>query len=142
MRPGGISRITGEQEYGFKHVLIRDVSYGQLPKSRRARAAQALRRLARNATRAARTSSARSSRTTSSKRALTARTVARPLEPPPLDAAVEALSRAAAKTERREGFREAERFYTRALELADEPTWPSAPTFATGVRECWSAKET
>jgi class 3 adenylate cyclase/tetratricopeptide (TPR) repeat protein len=31
------SRISGEQEYGFKHVLIRDVAYSTLPKSVRAR---------------------------------------------------------------------------------------------------------
>ncbi len=31
------SRLAGEQEYAFKHVLIRDVAYGMLPKSVRSR---------------------------------------------------------------------------------------------------------
>jgi class 3 adenylate cyclase/tetratricopeptide (TPR) repeat protein len=119
VRPGGTSRITGEQEYGFKHVLIRDVSYGQLPKSRRAllhrRFGDWLETLPGGEDEFSEIVAYHLEQA-----CLTARTVARPLEPPPLDAAVEALSRAAAKTERREGFREAERFYTRALELADE----------------------
>ena len=34
-RPG--SRLAGEHEYAFKHALIRDVAYGTLPKSVRAR---------------------------------------------------------------------------------------------------------
>jgi class 3 adenylate cyclase/predicted ATPase len=119
VRPGGTSRIAGEREYAFKHVLIRDVSYGQLPKSRRAvlhqrfadwvialpgREEELSEIVAYHLEQAC----------------LTARAVARPAEPPPVDAAVEALMRAAAKAERREGFREAERFYTRALDLADE----------------------
>jgi class 3 adenylate cyclase/tetratricopeptide (TPR) repeat protein len=119
VRPGGTSRITGEQEYGFKHVLIRDVSYGQLPKSRRAvlhrRFGDWLEMLPGGEDEFSEIVAYHLEQA-----CLTARTVARPLEPPPLDAAVEALSRAAAKTERREGFREAERFYTRALELTDE----------------------
>ncbi len=31
--PGGGARLAGEREYAFKHVLIRDVAYGMLPKS-------------------------------------------------------------------------------------------------------------
>src|SRR5262249_40434081 len=31
------SRLAGEREYAFKHVLIRDVAYGMLPKSVRCR---------------------------------------------------------------------------------------------------------
>jgi class 3 adenylate cyclase/tetratricopeptide (TPR) repeat protein len=119
VRPGGTSRITGEQEYGFKHVLIRDVSYGQLPKSRRAvlhrRLGDWLETLPGGEDEFSEIVAYHLEQA-----CLTARTVARPLEAPPFDAAVEALSRAAAKTERREGFREAERFYTRALELAGE----------------------
>ena len=119
VRPGGISRMTGEREYGFKHVLIRDVSYGQLPKSRRAvlhrRFGDWLETLPGGEDEFSEILAYHLEQA-----CLTARTVARPLEQPPLEAAVEALSRSAAKTERREGFREAERFYTRALELADE----------------------
>ena len=35
--PGAASRLAGEREYAFKHVLIRDVAYGMLPKSIRSR---------------------------------------------------------------------------------------------------------
>ncbi len=119
VRPGDASRMADERAYAFKHALIRDVSYGQLPKGRRAvlhrrfadwviglpgREQELSEIVAYHLEQAC----------------LTARTVARPPEPPPIERAVAALKRAAAKAERREGFREAERFYTRALELADE----------------------
>jgi class 3 adenylate cyclase/tetratricopeptide (TPR) repeat protein len=119
VRPGGASRITSEREYAFKHVLIRDVSYGQLPKGRRAvlhrRFADWIAGLP-----GVEDEFSEFVAYHLEQACLTARAVARPLESPPVDAAVEALMRAAAKAERREGFREAERFYTRALELADE----------------------
>ncbi|MGH2922596.1 MAG: ATP-binding protein, partial [Solirubrobacterales bacterium] len=35
--PAARSRLTGEHEYAFKHVLIRDVAYGMLPKAVRCR---------------------------------------------------------------------------------------------------------
>src|SRR5215210_8068228 len=35
--PSAVSRLAGEQEYAFKHVLIRDVAYSMLPKSVRCR---------------------------------------------------------------------------------------------------------
>src|SRR5207342_2510757 len=118
VRPTDASRISGEREYGFKHVLIREVSYGQVPKGRRA----VLHR------RFADWADAQPGLGDDfievvayhlEQACLTARGVARPLESPPVGAAVEALSRAGAKAERREGFREAERFYTRALGIAD-----------------------
>jgi class 3 adenylate cyclase/predicted ATPase len=34
---GGVSRLAGEREYAFKHVLIRDVAYGMLPRAVRSR---------------------------------------------------------------------------------------------------------
>jgi class 3 adenylate cyclase/tetratricopeptide (TPR) repeat protein len=119
IRTGGTSRIRGEHEYAFKHVLIRDVSYGQLPKGRRAvlhrRFADWVRELPGGEDEFSEVLAYHLEQA-----CLTTRTVARPLEPPPTAAAVSALGRAAAKAERREGFREAERFYTRALDLADE----------------------
>src|SRR5207237_5043712 len=51
---------------------------------------------------------------------LIARTIARPTEPPPLDAAISALVRAGEKAERREGTAEADRYYERAFELAQD----------------------
>ena len=35
--PAGEGRLEGERELGFKHVLIRDVAYGMLPKAVRSR---------------------------------------------------------------------------------------------------------
>ena len=37
LAPGATSAMTGERELAFKHVLIRDVAYGMLPKAVRAR---------------------------------------------------------------------------------------------------------
>ncbi len=120
VRRRGTSRIAGEREYEFKHVLIRDVSYGQLPKSRRG---VLHRRFAEWITRLPAPEDELSEFVAYhlEQACLTARAVARPLEPPPIEAATEALARAAAKAERREGHREAERFYARALDLAEEP---------------------
>jgi class 3 adenylate cyclase/tetratricopeptide (TPR) repeat protein len=39
---GGASSITGERELSFTHVLIRDVAYGSIPRSRRAEAHEAV----------------------------------------------------------------------------------------------------
>ena len=81
--------------------------------------ARPLRRLGRSRCRGVeRRAQSRSSRTTSSRRAST-RGVGRSEAPPPIERAVEALMRRAEKAERREGIREAERYYARALELAE-----------------------
>ncbi len=110
------SRLEGEREYAFKHILIRDVAYGELPKARRAtlhlRFAQWISALpsgedeyveivAYHLEQACRL----------------VREVGRTAVVPPVVAAAEALARAGEKAEGREGFREAERFYTRALDL-------------------------
>jgi len=109
-----LSSVAGEQEYAFKHILIRDVAYAQLPKGRRAelhvRFAQWTTELPggddefveivayhlENACRLA-------------------REVARSPIPPPVLEAVDALARAAEKVLRREGWSEAVRYYERAL---------------------------
>jgi class 3 adenylate cyclase/tetratricopeptide (TPR) repeat protein len=110
------STVRGEREYAFKHILIRDVAYGQLPKGRRAELhvsfadwVQALSAgeeefveiVAYHLEQACRL----------------AGEVARSPIPPPVLRAVEALIRAAEKAERREGMREAARFYERALDV-------------------------
>ncbi|HEX6491427.1 MAG TPA: adenylate/guanylate cyclase domain-containing protein [Gaiellaceae bacterium] len=113
------SMIAGELEYLFKHVLIRDVAYSQLPKRRRsalhARFAAWVAELPGGEDELIEFVAYHLEQS-----CLLARTIARPEVPPPLEAAVLALARAAAKSERREGFREAERFYSRALALADD----------------------
>jgi len=112
------SMIAGELEYLFKHVLIRDVAYSQLPKRRRstlhARFASWLAGLPGGEDELIEFVAYHLEQA-----CLIAQTIARPEEQPPFDVAVTALARAAAKSERREGFREAERFYTRALDLAE-----------------------
>ena len=111
-----ISTVAGEDEYAFKHILMRDVAYGQVPKGRRAElhvrfcdwvtilpgsADEFVEIVAWHLEQACRLS----------------REVARsPIEPPLLQAAG-ALASAARRAERREGLREAERYYTRALDV-------------------------
>jgi predicted ATPase/class 3 adenylate cyclase len=109
-----LSSVGGELEYAFKHILIRDVAYTQLPKGRRTHL------------------HVRFAEWTSAlpggedefieiiahhleQACLLSREVAHsPIEPPVLEAAG-ALARAGEKAERREGIREADRFYARAL---------------------------
>jgi len=115
-----ISTVAGEDEYAFKHILMRDVAYGQVPKGRRAElhvrfsdwvtilpgsADEFVEIVAWHLEQACRLS----------------REVARsPIDPPLLQAAG-ALANAARRAERREGLHEAERYYTRALDvLRDE----------------------
>jgi class 3 adenylate cyclase/tetratricopeptide (TPR) repeat protein len=114
-----VSTVAGEDEYAFKHILMRDVAYGQIPKGRRAElhvrftnwvdilpgsADEFTEILAWHLEQACRLS----------------REVARaPIEPPFLQAA-EALANAARRAERREGLLEAERYYTRALDVLGE----------------------
>ena len=119
VRTRDLSTVAGEREYAFRHALIRDVAYAQLPKGRRAalhlECAEwiALRQgtgeelveiVAYHLEQSCRL----------------AREVAHSPVPPPIEMAVEALTRAAQKAERREGIREADRFYERALELVDD----------------------
>ena len=111
-----ISTVAGEDEYAFKHILMRDVAYSQIPKGRRAElhvrfsewiemlpesADEFVELVAWHLEQACRLS----------------REVARsPIEPPLLEAA-KALAQAARRAERREGLNEAERYYTRALDV-------------------------
>ena len=113
------STVAGEDEYAFKHILMRDVAYGQVPKGRRAQlhvrfsdwvtilpgsADEFVEIAAWHLEQACRLS----------------REVARsPIEPPVLEAAG-ALANAARRAERREGLREAHRYYTRALDVLGE----------------------
>jgi class 3 adenylate cyclase/tetratricopeptide (TPR) repeat protein len=113
------STVAGEREYSFKHILIRDVAYGQLPKGRRAglhvRCADWTEALPRAEGELVEIVAYHLEQA-----CLLAREVARSPVPPPVDRATAVLVRAAEKAERREGTREADRFYTRALELLNE----------------------
>jgi tetratricopeptide (TPR) repeat protein len=110
------SSVAGEREYAFKHILIRDVAYGQLPKGRRAalhvRFADWIGGLPR-----AEEDFVEIPAYHLEQACRLAGEVAHSPVPPPIDRAVEALARAGDKSERREGFREADRYYARALAL-------------------------
>jgi tetratricopeptide (TPR) repeat protein len=115
----GASAVAGEREWEFKHVLIRDVAYGRLPKSRRVglhvRFADWIGELPDGSDEFVEILAYHLEQA-----CLVAREVGRSEVPPPVDRAVEALSKAGEKAEHREGLREAHRFYSRALELVPE----------------------
>jgi predicted ATPase/class 3 adenylate cyclase len=112
------STIVGDHEYGFKHILIRDVAYERLPKGRRAelhvRFVDWLRELG------SEEEFVEIEAYHLEQACLHARAVARAPIAPPIVEAAHALSRAADKAERREGMREAARFCARALELVGD----------------------
>jgi class 3 adenylate cyclase/tetratricopeptide (TPR) repeat protein len=110
------STIAGDQEFAFKHILIRDVAYDRLPKGRRAElhvrftdwlsalstpTAEFVEIVAYHLEQACQ---------------LAGQIARSPIEPPILEAAA-ALSGAGEKAQRREGLREAGRYYERALAL-------------------------
>jgi class 3 adenylate cyclase/tetratricopeptide (TPR) repeat protein len=115
-----VSTVAGEEEYAFKHILMRDVAYGQVPKGRRAqlhlrfsdwvtvvrgKADEVIEIVAWHLEQACGLS----------------REVARSPIEPPIEQAARALAKAAGRAERRESLREAHRYYTRALDvLGDE----------------------
>ena len=112
----GASAVAGEREWEFKHVLIRDVAYGRLPKGRRVglhvRFADWIDALPDGSEEFVEILAYHLEQA-----CLVAREVGRSEVPPPVDRAVEALTKAGEKAEHREGLREAHRFYSRALEL-------------------------
>jgi class 3 adenylate cyclase/tetratricopeptide (TPR) repeat protein len=109
------SSVAGEREYGFKHIMIRDVAYGRMPKGRRAQLHlrfgdwvetlpaldEFVEIVAYHLEQACRLT----------------REIARATIDPPIERAVHALSHAGERAEAREGMREAERFYARALDI-------------------------
>src|SRR5215208_419869 len=111
-----VSTVAGEDEYAFKHILMRDVAYLQVPKGRRAqlhlrfsdwvtvvrgKAEEFIEIVAWHLEQACGLS----------------REVARSPIEPPIRQAAEALAKAAGRAERRESLREAHRYYTRALDV-------------------------
>jgi class 3 adenylate cyclase/tetratricopeptide (TPR) repeat protein len=113
------STVAGEREWSFRHALIRDVAYGRLPKGRRAglhvRFAEWVSGLP-----SAGDDFVEIVAHHLEQACLLGREVTRSDVPPPVVEAVAALVRAAEKAERREGNREADRFYGRALELGPD----------------------
>ena len=119
IRPHAVSTVAGEREYSFKHILIRDVAYGRLPKARRAdlhlrfsswveglpgSEEELVEIVAYHLEQSCR---------------LAGEIAHSPVEPPVLRA-VDALKRAAEKASRRESSREGDRFLARAFELVGD----------------------
>jgi class 3 adenylate cyclase/tetratricopeptide (TPR) repeat protein len=115
----GASAVPGEREWEFKHMMIRDVAYGRLPKSRRVglhvRFAEWIDELPDGSDEFVEVLAYHLEQA-----CLVAREVGRSEVPPPVDRAIEALANAGGKAEHREGLREAYGFYSRALTLVPE----------------------
>ncbi len=113
------SNAVGDRAYAFRHILFRDVAYGQIPKGRRAllhlRCSEWLERLPGADDEFVEIAAYHLEQACSF-----ARAVARSPVAPPVEAAVAALTRSGRKAERREGIREADRYYERALQLLDD----------------------
>ncbi|HEX3456097.1 MAG TPA: adenylate/guanylate cyclase domain-containing protein [Gaiellaceae bacterium] len=109
------STIHGEREFAFKHDLIREVAYGRLPKGLRVelhvRCAEWI------ALQQEQDEFVEIGAHHLEQACRLAGELERSPIPPPVEAAVEALRAAALKAERREGLREADRLYERALRL-------------------------
>jgi class 3 adenylate cyclase/tetratricopeptide (TPR) repeat protein len=111
------SSVAGEREYAFKHILIRDVAYGRLPKRRRSE----LHLLFSEWVGALPASEEEFIEIVAyhlEQACLLARELGHAAEDAPVAQAVDALTRAGVKAERRGGTREADRFFARALDLA------------------------
>src|SRR5439155_445661 len=115
-----VSSVADDQEYSFKHILMRDVAYGQVPKGRRAQLhlgfSEWVKSLPSSADEFVEIIAWHLEQA-----CLLSREVARsPIEPPFREAAT-TLADAGRRAERRESLREAHRYYTRALDvLGDE----------------------
>ncbi len=113
------SAVAGEREWEFKHVVIRDVAYGRLPKRRRVglhvRFADWIGELPDGSDEFVEILAYHLEQA-----CLVAREVGRSEVPPPVERAIEALSSAGGKAEHREGLREAYGFYSRALTLVPD----------------------
>jgi class 3 adenylate cyclase/tetratricopeptide (TPR) repeat protein len=110
------STIEGELEYAFKHALIHDVAYARVPKRRRVplhcRFAGWLEELP-----GGREEYVELVAYHLEQACRAAGEIAHSPEPPPVERAVQALALAADKAERREGFREADAFFARAIDV-------------------------
>jgi predicted ATPase/class 3 adenylate cyclase len=119
LREHPTSTVAGEREWEFKHILLREVAYGRLPRKRRASlhvrfsdwieelpsaADEFVEILAYHLEQAC----------------LIGHDVGFSDVEPPLDRAISALTRAAERAMQREGSHEARRYYERALALVPE----------------------
>jgi tetratricopeptide (TPR) repeat protein len=114
-----VSSVAADEEYAFKHILMRDVAYGQVPKGRRAQLHLAFSEWVGGLPRSA-DEFVEIVAWHLEQACLLSREVARsPIEPPILEAAT-ALANAGHRAARRESLREAHRYYTRAIDVLGE----------------------
>ena len=113
------STVADDEEYSFKHILMRDVAYGQVPKGRRAQLhlgfSEWVESLPSSADEFVEIVAWHLEQA-----CLLSREVARSPIEPPIRAAAAMLAEAGDRAERRESLREAHRYYTRALDLLDD----------------------
>ena len=111
-----LSSVAGELEYGFRHVLIRDVAYGRLPRGERSvlhdRCADWIAELP-----GGRDEMIELVAYHLEQACVLAPALGPAAEARPVRRAADALVDAAEKAEHREGIREAHRFYARALDV-------------------------
>ena len=114
------STVANEEEYSFKHILMRDVAYGQVPKGRRAQLHLSFSEWVDSLPRGA-DEFVEIVAWHLEQACLLAREVTRSPIEPPIQEAASMLAEAGGRAERRESLREAHRYYTRALDvLGDE----------------------
>jgi predicted ATPase/class 3 adenylate cyclase len=133
------STVVGEREYAFKHILIRDVAYNQLPKGQRAklhlRFAEWVSALPGSDEELVEIVAYHLEQS-----CVLGQQIARSPVPPPIDEAVDALVTAAQKAERREGLNEADRFYERALAIIGERDTPTVVAVRLGHAKIMTAR--
>lgn len=113
------STVAGDEEYAFRHILMRDVAYGQVPKGRRAQLhlgfSEWVESLPSSADEFVEIVAWHLEQA-----CLLAREIARSPIDPPIRQAATMLAEAADRAERRESLREAHRYYARALDVLDD----------------------
>jgi tetratricopeptide (TPR) repeat protein len=113
------STVAADDEYAFKHILMRDVAYRQVPKGRRAQLhlgfSEWVKGLPSSADEFVEIVAWHLEQA-----CLLSREVARSPIDPPIRQAAATLADAAQRAERRESLREAHRYYTRALDVLAE----------------------
>lgn len=113
------SSVAADEEYAFKHVLTRDVAYGQVTKGRRAQLHVAFAEWVNGLPRSADESVEIVAWHLEQACWLVGEVARSPIEPPIREAAI-ALAAAGHRAQRRESLREAHRYYTRALDVLGE----------------------
>jgi len=113
------SSVADDEEYAFKHILMRDVAYGQVPKGRRAQLHLGFSEWV-NSLPSSADEFVEIVAWHLEQACVLSREVARSPIQPPISEAAAALADAARRAERRESLREAHRYYTRALEVLDD----------------------